>query len=284
MNSHEYQNRFQTVLNTINQGNLAEAKAYVDELVALTQATLQEYQKVHNEEFANEWLLRRLSISFIKHYIRYFDCILNNDYRESWDLLQECKMRLLPLTKYRDIYQCLELEYLESRLGKFEKLYPFSMYLSIGAKFKKITCSICGYDVRDGDCTHIMGMLYNGQIATRLLDDGDILEVSVVEKPYDRRCVLEPKGGFGDTWKKIFNEFSKFRDLITLEFEVVEYRKDEVGKLLIDPEMKCYCKSGDTFMNCCWAKVENGKRYIHVELVGYRDLKANYNTAVELEP
>lgn len=279
MTKSEYTHDYQLVLNDLNRNKLKQAIILAEELEIMCESTLRNYQIENNELLANEWLLRRLSVSFIKNYIEYFECLKNKDYRKSWDVLQSCRMRLVPLNNYRNIYQIIELDYLASRLECFEKLYPFTMFLSIGAKFKKITCSICNNDVRSLECTHIMGKLYNGRIATRLLDEGTILEVSIVDKPYDRCCVAEPKGGYSDTWKKVFEQLNKIEGLITLEFSIIEYIKEKNGENLIDPTMKCYCNSGRTFINCCWKEVQINNRYLHIEIEGYRDLKTNYNTA-----
>lgn len=53
--------------------------------------------------------------------------------------------------------------------------------LSPGILIKSAACSICGNDPED--CAHIVGRTYDGKRCIRVINDGDILEVSLVGRP-----------------------------------------------------------------------------------------------------
>lgn len=53
--------------------------------------------------------------------------------------------------------------------------------LSPGIVIKSQECSICGNDPQD--CPHIAGRTYDGKRCIRIINDGDILEVSLVGRP-----------------------------------------------------------------------------------------------------
>jgi len=53
--------------------------------------------------------------------------------------------------------------------------------LSIGFVARKVECSICLKDPED--CPHITGRIYDGIICVRRIVDGEILDVSIVDRP-----------------------------------------------------------------------------------------------------
>ena len=52
---------------------------------------------------------------------------------------------------------------------------------SIAATVKKQSCSICGRDPHD--CSHITGRMYDGERCVRIIEDAEIFEVSLVNRP-----------------------------------------------------------------------------------------------------
>lgn len=53
--------------------------------------------------------------------------------------------------------------------------------MSIGAIVKKASCSICRSDPHD--CSHITGRIYDGERCVRLIEEAELLEVSLVDRP-----------------------------------------------------------------------------------------------------
>jgi hypothetical protein len=53
--------------------------------------------------------------------------------------------------------------------------------MSIGAIVKKASCSICRRDPHD--CSHITGRTYDGKRCVRVIEEAELLEVSLVDRP-----------------------------------------------------------------------------------------------------
>lgn len=53
--------------------------------------------------------------------------------------------------------------------------------LSIGYILKRSSCSICGLDPED--CLHVTGDEYDGEVCHRLIEEAEMLEVSLVGRP-----------------------------------------------------------------------------------------------------
>ena len=75
-------------------------------------------------------------------------------------------------------------------LGELEALerivFPPQTFFSTGMLIKESHCSICQKPF--GSCEHIKGRVYDGQFAARVITELDLLEVSVVDTPDDKRC------------------------------------------------------------------------------------------------
>lgn len=59
--------------------------------------------------------------------------------------------------------------------------------VSVGCAVGKITCSVCGGDMKRGECTHVRGRIYDGKLCCGILDDPtDAYEWSFVAVPAQR--------------------------------------------------------------------------------------------------
>lgn len=64
--------------------------------------------------------------------------------------------------------------------------------LSIGYIIKRSSCSICGAD--PVDCLHITGEEYEGEMCIRVIEEADMLEVSLVGRPAQPDARIESMG------------------------------------------------------------------------------------------
>jgi hypothetical protein len=53
--------------------------------------------------------------------------------------------------------------------------------MSIGAIVRKVSCSICRRDPHD--CSHVTGRTYDGDRCVRVIEEAELLEVSLVDRP-----------------------------------------------------------------------------------------------------
>jgi hypothetical protein len=88
-----------------------------------------------------------------------------------------------------------ELGYLE-RLDNYEKLlFPNLLFHNVGGIIKKSHCSIC--NKKYGQCNHIKGKLYFGEMCCRVITEMELEEASLVDNPANKHCrvlTIEMKG------------------------------------------------------------------------------------------
>lgn len=73
------------------------------------------------------------------------------------------------------------------RLDSYEKLlFPEMQFHSIGVIIKESKCSICNSDY--GNCEHLKGKLYNGELCYRIITEAEIEEASLVKNPANKLC------------------------------------------------------------------------------------------------
>ena len=76
--------------------------------------------------------------------------------------------------------------YLTFKEGQYRQECPVALAhnrigLSIGAIVKKASCSICRRDPLE--CSHITGRVYDGEQCVRIIEEAQLLEVSLVGRP-----------------------------------------------------------------------------------------------------
>jgi hypothetical protein len=65
-------------------------------------------------------------------------------------------------------------------------LFPHQVFMSPGMIVTKTICSICNNDY--ASCEHVVGRAYMGEFCVRILYPDELLEVSVVDRPRDKRA------------------------------------------------------------------------------------------------
>jgi hypothetical protein len=95
----------------------------------------------------------------------------------------------------------------QERLMLVERLiFPPQLFLSTGMVVKEDLCSICGSIY--GECDHIIGRPYNGELCFRKITKLEVQEVSLVDHPANKHCrilFIEEEGMKRDylTWRPI---------------------------------------------------------------------------------
>lgn len=76
------------------------------------------------------------------------------------------------------------------RLDEIERLvFPPQVFLSTGMIVQRQECSVCG--VEYGECKHLIGKPYWGEICSIIVTDFKCDHVAIVENPADKRCRIE---------------------------------------------------------------------------------------------
>ncbi len=78
--------------------------------------------------------------------------------------------------------------------------------VSVGCGVRSCTCSICGEDMRVGECSHVKGKTYGGELCCGILDDPtDAYEWSFIAVPAQRKAgVIKSFLSGGDIEKRFF--------------------------------------------------------------------------------
>lgn len=76
-----------------------------------------------------------------------------------------------------------------ARLDTYEKvIFPKMMFASTGGIIRETKCSICKDDYEE--CDHMKGKMYNGVLCVREIHKIELEEVSIVDKPANKLCII----------------------------------------------------------------------------------------------
>jgi len=206
-----------------------------------------------DENLANAQYIFKLYFYLFCCLSEYFTMLQCKRYRDSWSKLQDCFDIIQVINNYTSIENALEVQQIQHMLLSYETLYPFNLFISAGYIVEKSHCSICGASMLGLCCPHVKGKLYWGKMAQEVIDKvKKIEEVSIVENPDDKRCVLELSDKNGYEFKKI-EEFLKIGHPFLQDFSIekrIEYRLKTNIKIVGRNDL-CPCGSGLKFKKCC---------------------------------
>lgn len=77
--------------------------------------------------------------------------------------------------------------------GLEQYCFPPQVYSSIGVTYNESFCSLC--DSVYGDCNHIAGRPYMGRFCSQIVRESELLEISIVETPEDKCCIVTSFSG-----------------------------------------------------------------------------------------
>jgi hypothetical protein len=116
----------------------------------------------------------------------------NNELIENvWTLLWDCKERIesypgaVTGPKVDEMHR-----FIEDLLARFQENFGPGVYMSPDVKVKTRECSICNSNIKL--CSHVPGKLYAGHICRQIMHGLELISVSAVSKPEDRRCRIWP--------------------------------------------------------------------------------------------
>lgn len=207
-----------------------------------------------NEDEANYlWCLRQIFI-IQKNFLFAFRSLQNEEYKNAWLSFDSADIELGMLENNFDITQNEDkyhLGFIERIIKKYQRLFPYHLFLSRESIIKKEQCSICKQEIRIRDkCNHKVGKLYMGELCLREVVDFEFKAFCIVTDPFDKYSVLEIK--YMDynyevlKWllKNIENPYDDF------SFEETKV-KNPLYKNIGRNEL-CPCGSGKKYKKCNW--------------------------------
>jgi hypothetical protein len=142
-------------------------------------------------------------------------------------------------------------------IERWQELFPYRVFFSPEFLKKRVVCSVCRARVTPrSDCGHEKHQLYQGQQCYHIVEEVQLLSISMVENPVQRYSVAFLSGPDGqvdhydygnlkfvvDRVGSAFHEWWLERTTRTILAEAVSHLMVE------DP---CPCLSGKAFGNCC---------------------------------
>lgn len=232
-----------------------------DEIIKKLTGRLDSYQETSNndnESVLNEFFVLGCYVSLFNSYGSLWLKIVNGQFSESWNFLQDSLDHLRTVKRFVPTENNKTIDFFEFQLTQLERLYPYSIFASIGAFFERIECSICGKDMDTPECIHLQGELYHGEIAYGIIRELSSDHVSLVKNPADKRCVVSYDNA-SEQFKlvRFLSELICEKNLVITQFGELKYSKRRVKNKefrKIGRNEPCFCGSGKKFKHCCISK------------------------------
>ncbi|MHB1414029.1 MAG: hypothetical protein ACYC1C_02160 [Chloroflexota bacterium] len=158
-----------------------------------------------DEETANATLALECLVMAFESELRMWVSFKDADASSAWGHLVDSQDKIRAALQAHSIVRWAE-EYTE-RLSALEALlFPPQMFMSSGMVIRQSRCTICGKEY--GECNHVVGKAYMGQICSREITEAEIREVSLVPSPANKMCrilTLSDEGVTRDylTWRPL---------------------------------------------------------------------------------
>lgn len=251
------------ILNELSLRNYQEVKVFVEDAISQINSSKNNATK---EQDKNEGYIWGVFFTFFTKLSSFWQDIENKKYYNSWVALQDSLDSLRSIKKFY-VFQSITISFFEKQLLSLEKLYPYSIFSSIGFIESNHECSICHNDMDSDACEHLRGDLYSGEIAYAIVRKIEKLDhIALVHSPLDKRLVV----GINDEHPS----FKIFIDLISLfdarkmnpinftEAINLDFMKINPDWVKLSRNEKCFCGSGIKYKKCCIKKEYIKHRHI----------------------
>ena len=204
------------------------------------------------EHYLNDLYVLNSYLSFFEPYCKTWKLILNQEFKESWNKLQDSIDLIRVLKKFSRIH----LDFFENQLLELEKAYLYEIFISPGIVVDEFECSICRKDIDSFNCQHRMGELYSGEIASGIAKDIKYIDhAALVSSPVNKRLVISRENNspiFGIV--RYLADSIKNRKLSIFNFNRIELsttKHKNPDYMLQRRNERCACGSDKKFKNCC---------------------------------
>jgi hypothetical protein len=155
---------------------------------ALQQAiSTSEHVKLHaieaaNESLANEILSWTVLLSGHTLGLKMWIALRRGQPNEAWEHCVEAETAFRMAARVHEWgLRWGAAESAERMVNIQETVFPLQQFVSVGALAKESRCSIC--KEISGECQHVPGSAYMGQLAIRVVVEAELREVSLVDRP-----------------------------------------------------------------------------------------------------
>lgn len=257
------------VLHFLNVLEFEKCKEEIESLNRELTVAKKEHLPVQDKVLNEFYVLGRF-LGMLSAYSELWNKIVKGEFSSSWNSLQDALDLLRTVKKFSCDHAHQNIAFFEFQLQELEKLYPYNIFVSIGATVERFECGICGQDIDSFDCPHIKGELYSGEMAYGIARNlSELNHVAMVKHPQDKRCVVKYDDA-GEQFKlvRFLSGLILSEKLKPIDFGELRFSK----KIIKNPDFRktgrnepCHCGSGKKFKKCCISKeVINGD---HVDIV-----------------
>ncbi|GER86525.1 hypothetical protein KDW_06870 [Dictyobacter vulcani] len=163
----------------------AQAREKLKELEAKAQTLKKKAVSYEVEDSANKLLSFQEIINAISNELSMWIALKDDDAGLAWDCLVNAQMAVKTAMQAHSVAS--HLDNYSSHLSILEHhLFPKQMFASPGMIIKEARCSICKQEY--GECDHLVGKPYMGEICVREIVHVDLKEFSLVEKPANKHA------------------------------------------------------------------------------------------------
>lgn len=160
-----------------------------------------------DEDAANELLSWELYLQAIVSELSMWIVLKRGDPNGAWNHSVSAEMNYHLASRAHAWGTDFSAEDQVSRMNALQRLvFPKPLFASIGTLIMESRCSICQSIY--GECDHLAGRAYMGNLATRVVVDAKLLEISLVEKPANKSAritAVPTEDGYRDfmSWRVI---------------------------------------------------------------------------------
>lgn len=216
-----------------------------------------------NQKTSKEiWCLEQI-LKVQNKYIDAYNAFKSKNYYGGWCFLEDAEIEYGFLSKhFKDKDGEYWLEFIYKHIIQFQSVFPYHIFISPEILIKEIKCGICDQPINlRNHCEHRVGEIYNGELCTRLLNECEVLGISLVYSPVQKYSVVfinDPETGQTiDQYDYSFVRWiidrlqSPFHnwDMSLTKKRHPHSRYSHIGK-----NDECPCESGEKYKDCCLLK------------------------------
>ena len=186
-------------------------------------------------------------------FVRAFNSTRSEAFKAAWDSLAEAEGQLSAVERHFTAEGgAFGLGHMRAHIPRFQSLFPYQWGISPAILYKRVVCSVCRERITlRSDCGHVSGEIYDGEMCVRVIEEAELLHLSLVESPAQRFSVvdLDPDMPGFDPVRYVFDALRSPWDAWTVRRE--ERRAHHPLFRDLGRNDPCPCASGRKYKRCC---------------------------------
>jgi hypothetical protein len=223
------------------------------------------------------WFLGE-AIECWKKWVEIYAEIKSKAYYDAWCKLERIEIDATSLLRNRFCDPTeLKLDLLLTQVEQVQSLFPYRAFASPEFIVRRRTCSVCGADVTPwSNCGHDKGKVYRGHLCVHMIQEMDLVSISIVENPVQKYSVLFLDGGEGASDHYNYDAVDYLFDRIRSPFSGwtltwTNARHPHSLYSHVKPGDPCPCDSGAPYQSCCLPQPGVLRPHAQIEFEEYLD-------------